>query len=381
VAIGLLIAIVTAGISTGHLPPGGSAAADSNHMVSLYADGQKRVFSTDAATVGELLGRSSVKLGSGDIVEPAASTVIPAGFFNVNVFRARPVIVVDGYRSFRFNSASRSSRIMAQQAGLTVYPEDTYSLEAVTDIVSSQAVGDKVTVKRAVPMSVRVDGKVQVIRTQDAKVGEAIKHAGIALGLNDTVTVPQDTAVEPGLAFGIIRVTEVVATITDVIAKTVQTTADPAMLKGQTIVQSEGTDGSRTATYSIHYKDGIETGRQMIALVSKTDPTPKIVINGTKVMFSGSVEYWRPMVIAAAAVWNYDPNTMMRIMACESRGNATSISSFLVNGQHPMGLFQYLPSTWRAAGGTDANILDGEAQIMITARKMALYGTGPWECR
>lgn len=350
-------------------------------MVSLYADGQKRVFSTDAATVGELLGRSNVKLGSGDLVEPALSTVIPAGFFNINVFRGRPVIVVDGYRSYRFNSASRSPRIMAEQAGLRVYPEDAYTQEAVTDIVSSQAVGDRVTVKRSVPMSVRVDGKMLVIRTQDATVGEAIKHGGIALGLNDTVTVPQDTPVEPGLAFGIIRVTEVVATITDVVAKTVETTVDPDMLKGQTIVKSEGTDGSHTATYRIHYKDGVETSRQLVALVSQTASTPKIIVRGTKVMFSGSVEYWRPMVVAAAAEWNYDPNTMMRIMACESRGNATSISAFVVNGQHPMGLFQYLPSTWRAAGGTDANILDGETQIKITARKMALFGTGPWECR
>lgn len=350
-------------------------------MVSLYADGQKRVVSTDAATVGELLGRTSIKLGSGDTVEPALATVIPAGFFNINVYRARPVIVVDGYRSFRFNSSSRSPRFMAGQAGLTVFPEDTYTQEAVTDIVSSRAVGDKVTVKRAVPMSVRVDGKVQVIRTQDATVGEAIKHAGIALGLNDTVTVPQETAVEPGLSFGVIRVTEVVAAITNVIAKTVQTTTDPMMLKGQTVVKSEGTDGSRTATYRINYKDGVETGRQMVALVSQTAPAPKIIVKGTKVMFSGSVEHWRPLVVAAAAEWNYDPNTMMRIMACESRGNATVVSNFVVNGQHPMGLFQYLPSTWRAAGGTDANILDGAVQIKITARKMALYGTGPWECK
>jgi len=350
-------------------------------MVSLYADGQKRIVSTDAATVGELLGRTSVKLGSGDSVEPALSTVIPAGFFNINVYRARPVIVVDGYRSIRFNSSSRSPRIMAQQAGLTVYPEDAYTQEAVTDIVSSQAVGEKVTVKRAIPISVRVDGKVKVIRTQDATVGEAIKHAGIALGLNDTVTVPRETVVQPGLSFGVIRVTEVVTTITDVIAKTVQTTADPDMLKGQIAVKSEGSDGSRTATYRINYKDGVETGRQLLALVSQTEPTPKIIVKGTKVMFSGSVEYWRPIVVLAAAEWNFDPNTMMRIMSCESRGNATSISGFVVNGQHPMGLFQYLPSTWRAAGGTDANILDGEAQIKITARKMALYGTAPWECK
>jgi uncharacterized protein YabE (DUF348 family) len=350
-------------------------------MVSLYADGQKRVFSTDAATVGELLGRSNVKLGSGDVVEPAASTSIPDGFFNINVYRARPVIVVDGYRSYRFNSASRSPHILAQQAGLTVYPEDTYKQEAVTDIVSSEAIGDKITVKRAIPMSVTVDGKVQEVRTQDATVGEAIKHAGIALGLNDTVSIPQETAVTPGLAFGIIRVTEVVTTITDTIARTVQTTTDPNVLKGQTEVTSEGTDGSRISTYRINYKDGVETSRQMIALVSMTEPTPKIIVTGTKELFAGSVEYWRPIVVAAAAEWNYDPNTMMRIMACESRGNASSISSFIVNGQHPMGLFQYLPSTWRAAGGTDANILDGQAQIQITAKKMALYGTGPWECR
>jgi uncharacterized protein YabE (DUF348 family) len=350
-------------------------------MVSLYADGQKRVFSTDAPTVGELLERSNVKLGSGDIVEPAASTVMSNGFFNINVYRARPVIVVDGYRSYRFNSASRSPRIMAEQAGLTVYPEDTYRQEAVRDIVSSQAIGDKVSVMRSIPLSVRVDGVVREVRTQDATVGDAIKHAGIALGLNDTVTIPQNTAVEPGLAFGIIRVTEVVTTITNSIAKTVQETTDPSLPKGQTVVKSEGSDGSRTASFRISYKDGVETGRQMVALVSMLDPTPKVTVKGTKELFSGSVEYWRPIVIAAAAEWNYDPNTMMRIMACESRGNASSISGFVVNGQHPMGLFQYLPSTWRAAGGTDANILDGEAQIKITARKMALYGTGPWECR
>ena len=349
--------------------------------MSLYVDGQKRVFSTDATTVGVLLGRSSVKLGSGDVVEPALSTAIPAGFFNVNVYRAHPVIVVDGYRSYRFNSASRSPRILAQQAGLTVYPEDTYTQEAVSDIVSSEAVGDKVTVNRSVPVSIKVDGKVHAIRTQESTVGEVIKHSGIALGLNDTVTLPQSSLVEPGMAFGIIRVSEVVTTITTPIAKTVQTTSDASLLKGQTVVQSEGTDGSQSSSFRIHYKDGVETGRQLIAVIGKTEPTPKVIVKGTKVMFGGSVEHWRPLVIAAAAEWNFDPNTIMRIMYCESRGNATSISNFVVNGQHPTGLFQYLPSTWRAAGGTDANILDGEAQIKITAKKMALYGTGPWECR
>ncbi|MGC8165185.1 hypothetical protein ACP3WT_26585, partial [Salmonella enterica] len=73
--------------------------------------------------------------------------------------------------------------------------------------------------------------------------------------------------------------------------------------------------------------------------------------------------------------------TMLRIMQCESNGNAADISRFVVNGQHPMGLFQYLPTTWVAAGGTIDNILDGPTQIELTAKKMALYGTSPWACR
>jgi hypothetical protein len=87
------------------------------------------------------------------------------------------------------------------------------------------------------------------------------------------------------------------------------------------------------------------------------------------------------MVMEAAAKWNFDPNTMLRIMACESRGNATTVSHFIVNGEHPTGLFQYLPSTWRSSGGNDSNILDGAAQIEVTAQKMATQGTGAWQCK
>jgi resuscitation-promoting factor RpfB len=146
-------------------------------------------------------------------------------------------------------------------------------------------------------------------------------------------------------------------------------------------VRTEGSDGQKTVTYRVHYQNGVETSREILQVVSQTAPVTKVVVTGTKVIFAGSVEYWRPLVEAAAAQWGMDPNTMLRIMTCESRGNASSISSFTINGEHPMGLFQYLPSTWRSAGGTDDNILDGATQIQLTAKKMALYGTKPWQCQ
>jgi uncharacterized protein YabE (DUF348 family) len=363
------------------LPLSPTANADNQRLVSLYVDGQKRVFATDAMTVGEVLSHSHVALGANDLVEPTAGTAVPQGFFNINVYRSRPVLVQDGFRTYRIQSAYQSPRLLAQAAGLSVYPEDTYTTEIIDNIVDDQAVGVKVTIQRSLPLTVRVDGKLRSIRTQAGTVGEALTGAGISLGLKDSASVPLDSPVVRGMQLAVTRVAEVETTVVTPLPHTTQTVMDPNMLKGQTKVQTEGSDGAKTAIFRIHYRDGAEVNRELVHLVSQTAPVTRVEVVGTKVLFAGSVEYWRPLVIEAATEWNIDPNMMMRIMACESGGNATTVSHFIVNGEHPMGLFQYLPSTWRSAGGTDANILDGAAQIKLTAKKMALYGTKPWQCQ
>jgi uncharacterized protein YabE (DUF348 family) len=380
VAIGILLTIVSFGLSSGRLPISPSANADSQAFVSLYADGSKHLFSTDAATVGDVLQRANVKLADGDIVEPSANTRVK-GQFNINVYRARNVLVTDGLKSYHIKSAYQSPRLLALAAGLTVYAEDKYKTEVITDIVGHDALGEQVIIDRAKPLVVKVDGATRTIRTQAGTVGDALKDAGIALGLKDAVSDAPTAPVIPGDTVQITRVSEVVATITQALPHATKTIADPTVLKGQTAVKVAGVDGQKTTTYRIHYQDGVETSREALQVVSQTAPVDTVQVVGTKVLFAGSVEYWRPMVEQEAAKWDFDPNTMMRIMACESKGNATSVSQFIINGEHPTGLFQYLPSTWRAAGGTDDNILDGAAQIRVTAKKMALYGTGPWQCK
>jgi uncharacterized protein YabE (DUF348 family) len=380
-AIGILIIIVFFGLLSGHLPLTPAAHADSARMVSLYVDGQTRVFGTDATTVGEILNRADVKLGANDLVEPTADTAVPKTMFNINVYRARPVLIVDGYADYHISSAYQSPRLLAEAAGVSVYPEDAYNTEVITDIVDAGAIGEKVTIKRATPFVLHADGKIRTVRAQSNTVGGALAEAKVAIGPNDTLSSGPTDSLIPGMDVSITRVTEVVTDVTEKLLRPVQSSSDPNMLKGQTVVKAEGSDGNKVVTYRIHYRDGAETSRDLIKVVSQTDPTPRVVVVGTKVLFAGSVEYWRPQVIAAANAWGLDPNTMLRIMACESGGNATSVSRFVVNGEHPMGLFQYLPSTWISAGGTNDNILDGPTQIAITAKKMALYGTGPWQCK
>lgn len=380
-AIGILISIVSLGTSTGRLPLAARADAESQALISLYADGQQRLFATDAATVGDVLSRANIKLAGKDLVEPAASTPVPTGPFNINVYRARPVIVVDGLQTYRLSSAYQSPRLLALAAGLIVYPEDQFRTQVISDIVGSDAIGEEVIVTRAKPLNLKVDGQTRIIRTQAASVGDSLKDAGVALGAKDTVSAGLASPVISGMDVTITRVTEAQVTLTQTLPHGVQQIDDPTLLKGVSSVKTPGVDGQKTVTYLIHYQDGKETARETIQVVSEVQPVTQVVIMGTKVIFAGSVEYWRPMVVAAATAWGLDPNTMLRIMNCESHGNASSISTFIVNGEHPTGLFQFLPSTWRSAGGTNNNILDGALQIQLAAKKMAHEGTSAWQCK
>jgi uncharacterized protein YabE (DUF348 family) len=354
-------------------------------MVSLYVDGSRRLFSTNSQNVGDVLKHAGVKLGSGDIVEPAAATSISHGQFNINVYRAHPVLVEDGLRSYRIHSAHQSPRLLAIDAGIKVYPEDTYSSGIITDFVQNSAVGEKVTIKRAKPLQVKVDGGLRTIRTQAGTVGAALKAADISLGVKDTVSQSLNTQVVPGMAVAITRVTEALVTQTQTLPRPVQTVDDPTVLKGTTTVKDPGSDGQKTITYRIHYTNGIETSREVVQVVSETAPQPQVVSVGTKVLFAGTVEYWRPQVVAAATANGLDPNMMLRIMNCETHGNASDVSGFVINGQHPTGLFQFLPSTWATAtqkfGSGTEDIMDGSAQIKIAAAYMAANGTGAWQCK
>jgi resuscitation-promoting factor RpfB len=386
VALGILVVVVGFGLFTGRLPLASGVSADSQHLVSLYADGQKRLFATNATTVGEVLSRAGVTLQSGDLVEPSANTTIPSGQFNINVYRARRVLVVDGSHSYLVNSAYQSPHLLAQAAGLTVYPEDTYQTQVITNFVQADAVGEEVLVHRATPFNVQVDGKTYNLRTQAKTVKTALASAGIALGPKDVVSAPLTAPVTAGATIGITRVTEALATITQTIPHSVQTVTDPDMMQGQTAIKTPGADGQTTATYMIHYTNGVETSRQLMQLVSQTAPVPQVVEVGTKVIFEGSVEYWRPQVEAAAAQYGLDPNVMMRIMECESNGNAADVSKTPVytaaGPQYATGLFQFLPSTWAADGGASGDIMDGAAQIQIAAKVMAgPEGTSPWACQ
>src|SRR5688572_13366198 len=77
-----------------------SLNAENGRIITVYHDGIERTIVTDAPTVEEALRRAEVTVTEHDAVEPALATQLVAHSYNINVYRGRPVTVIDGIKKF-----------------------------------------------------------------------------------------------------------------------------------------------------------------------------------------------------------------------------------------------------------------------------------------
>lgn len=296
------LVIVVFGLITGLIPPPKHALADSSRIVSVYFDGEKKVITTNATTVDAALEEVGVEIASGDAVEPGLDTAIPVGFFNINVFRSRPVVVVDGVNRKTIQTASQSPRLIAEAAGYKVFPEDEYSISTIDEVADLGTVGQQIVIRRSVPVVINSDGTQQSVRTLKKTVGDLLDERDVALGPKDTTSPGRNTPITPNMVINIARVKVAVLKETQVIARETQTVKDPNMDAGTTKTTTEGNDGQKVTTFRVHYQNGVEQKREQLASEVTQQPVTKVVVVGTKINYSADpVELGRQM--AAERGW------------------------------------------------------------------------------
>lgn len=98
-------------------------ARQEEHFVTLE-DGETTVtVKTSARTVGELLKRAGVEVTEADIVNPGLETEID-GDFAVSVWRARPVVILDGASEQYLMTTEQDAREIVIKYGREIYEED-----------------------------------------------------------------------------------------------------------------------------------------------------------------------------------------------------------------------------------------------------------------
>ncbi len=254
----------------------------SGRIISIYDRGEEKVIVTKAGTVAEALEKANVTLAKGDTVEPAPDTKLVANNYQVNVYRSRPVVILDGQKQVRVMTSHQSSRQIAEVANITLHEEDETQLDRVNDLLEYGGAGLKMTIDRATPFHLVLYGKKMEARTQAATVGDMLKKKEVKLGPEDVVSVPLDTPITQGATVEVWR--NGVQTINEEqpIDYEVEEIQDADRNIGFREVKTPGKKGIRTVTYEVEMHNGKELSRKEIQNVVAVPPKKEIVIVGTK---------------------------------------------------------------------------------------------------
>lgn len=261
---------------------GTPSRAENERVITVFHDGIEQTIVTDAQTVGEALERAKVTLNKDDAVEPARDTTLEAPAYSVNVYRARPVTVVDGAQRSVVMTSHTSAGKIAAAAGLTLYNEDEYTLDRIDDFVSEGSVGLKMTIDRATLMRLVLYGTPTEIRTQATTVGELMAEKKIHLAAEDGTNLSPDTPITGGLSLEVWRNGVQTATVEEEVNFTTKQVRDADKPIGYKEVQSAGTKGKKVVTYQIEMKNGQEVSRTLIQSVTTQEPKEQVEVIGAK---------------------------------------------------------------------------------------------------
>lgn len=299
-------------------------------LISVHDRGIERGIVTEARTLREVFNESGIMIGENDLVEPGLDEQLVATNYQVNIYRARPVVIIDKTSQYKVLTPHQTSKKIAEDAGLQLQPEDITSVEPISDIASYGA-GLQVTIDRATPFTLVLYGKPIQAYTQESTVAGVLSEKDINLGVNDTLSVAKNTDITPGMTVEVWRNGKQTVTEEQAIAFPIEKVQDADRDVGFREVRTPGENGKKTVTYEVVMKNGVEESRQEIQSVTLQEPKKQVEVIGAKMTntFSGSFG-----------------EALARLRGCESGGRYDRNSG---NGYY--GAYQYDISTWANWGG------------------------------
>ena len=330
--------------------------AKNGRLITIHDRGDEKVILTHAQTVRDALTDAGVQVTAEDQVEPQLDNSLVATDYTVNIYRARPVIVVDGMVRQKVMTAAQTPEGISKAAGVTLHHEDKTTLDASDDIVSDGA-SIMLTIDRATEFTLNLYGTETTAYSHEKTVGAMLEKKGIKLGSNDSLSVPASTPLTANMAVEIWRNGVQTTTVEEDIAFTTRQTQDADQPTSYKKVQTAGVKGKKTVTYEITMQNGKEVSRKVIQSVTTVEPQEQVEIVGAKPSFSGD--------FAAA---------LAKLRACESGGN-------YANKKNPnyRGAYQFGYTTWGNKYGIYDPADASPAQQDQAARELYVRrGWQPW---
>ncbi|GAB2969808.1 transglycosylase family protein [Nocardioides montaniterrae] len=327
--------------------------------VTLSVDGKERTVRVFGDKVSDVLAAENIKLGSRDLVQPAADESIDDGT-KIAVLYSKPIeLTVDGKTSTHYVTATSVEGAL-EQIG-TVYRDARLSMSRGMTLDR-----DGASIKVLTPKTLRVQvgsAKRKKVDVPAITVADALTSMHVKYDKNDIVKPGLKKKVHDGMRITFTKVTTKTVKVDDEsYAAAAIRKDDSSAFQGTETVVREGKPGTRDATYKVISHNGHVFKRILIKANVTREAVAEIVKVGTKAP-----------VVANAGMWD-------RIAACESGGNW-----HINTGNGYYGGLQFDIGTWLSNGGGQfaprADLASREQQITVANRVYAARGLSPWGCR
>lgn len=331
---------------------------DTSYIAIIRHDGQIQTVPTKEPTVGALLKKLHIAVGSRDRVEPSLATPIQQDYFRINVYRAIPVTVTDGTTIYTAYSAAGTPRSVATQAGITLYSEDEVTAQPAVNLVSEDSLGEEITINRATPVTLNVYGTELPLRTHAGTVAALLRDRGVKLRPQDTVIPAETTPITPSLQIFVNRKGTQIVTQTQSIPPPVQTVTDSSLSFGTTAIRQQGVPGAEVMTYQVNTVNGQVVSRTLLQSVVTVQPVAEVVAQGQAVTIPAD----KQAVMAQAGIDPNDYKYVDYIASHEGGWCPTKVQgSHACPGYAPnpvpsyggYGIFQATPGSKMASAGSD----------------------------
>lgn len=306
VSIGAVVFLVSGFLFLTH---NAGASNQSGRLITIHDRGQDKLLLSDAETIAGALEDAHISVDSRDAVEPALTEKLVASEYQINIYRARPVTIIDGTTRQKVITPYQTASQIVKDAGITLYTEDDTLLTRSDDILADGA-GLALTIDRAVSFTLDLYGTKTTVRTQGATAKDMLREKAIELEASDRIAVPLSTPITAGMEVRIWREGKQTVTTQEVVPFGTQQIQDADHEVGYKQVQTPGKDGQRNVTYEIEIKDGTETSRVEIASITTIESIKQLEIIGVKPKTlpytgGGTKTEWLTASVIPESDWGY----------------------------------------------------------------------------
>lgn len=332
-------------------------------LITIHDRNVEKSVITEKNTLREVFKEENIIIDPNDIIEPGLDEELPGNNYQVNIYRARPITVIDGEKRVPVMSAYQTPQDIVEHAGLKLRDEDIAKIDLSKDLLND-GLGLRLEIDRAIPLTLMLYGDKTKVYTQATTIGDFLKEKNIKLGKKDTLSVKLTGAIAKNMKIEIWHNGKQTVTKKQKINFPVEKIYDADRDAGYRKVKTAGSNGLKKVTYEITHKNGKVVKRKVIQSITLKKARKQVEIIGTKpkaVKVSGTCGEWiKGAGITDTANANY-------LIQKESGCNPNAYNG----GSGACGVAQELP-----CGKSGCSLGDGACQVKwMNSYVLSRYGS------